>query len=309
MSESASAMAARKTPVSASRGKRKLKLGHLAFVLPAVLLNLVFFVYPLVQAFVMSFYDWPVLGRRTFVGLKNYSDLLQDQRYWDAMWFTFKYTLVVTPAILVVAFVLAMLINNRLPGTVVFRSVYFLPVVISLVTASLLWLWIYNDLYGILNYYLLQLGVIDKPVFWMGQASTSLPAVSLMITWKAAGFTMIILLAGLQSIPDEVYEAARIDGADRWQLIRHITIPLLTPSIALAMIISVIGSVLAFEQFLIMTRGGPSNSTTTVVQWIYNTSFKYFELGYGAAMTFVVLALLVLLSLVQLRILRSRAEY
>jgi multiple sugar transport system permease protein len=289
--------------------KKKVRLSHLFFILPAVLLNVVFYVYPLVESFVMSFYDWPVLGQKTFLGLKNYINLLSDSAYWNAMWFTAKYTLLVTPGLFIVAFVLAMLINNRLPGTTFFRSIFFLPVVISMVSCSLIWLWIYNDLYGILNYYLLEWGLIEKPILWMGQASTSLPAISFMIIWKMAGFTMIILLAGLQSIPTEVYEAAYTDGASRWQVIRHITIPLLKPSIGLALIISVIGSVLAFEQFLIMTQGGPSNSTTTVVHLIYNTSFKYFHLGYGSAMTFVLLIILVLLSLIQMRILRNPVDY
>lgn len=291
------------------RPKKRVRLGHVAFVLPAAFMILVFFVYPLVQAFVMSFYEWPVLGEKTFVGLANYADAFRDSTYLNSLWFTVEYTLLVTPVIFVVAFVLALLINNKLPGTVFFRSVYFVPVVVSLVVGSLTWLWIYNDLYGVLNYYLSRLGVIDGPVNWMGQPSTSLPAISLMITWKFAGFTMLILLAGLQAIPQDVYDAAKIDGAGRRQMIRYVTLPLLKPWIILALVISVIGSVLAFEQFLIMTGGGPSNSTTTAVHWIYTTSFEYFRLGYGSAMTFILLVILIVLSLIQLRALRERAEY
>ena len=291
------------------KSKRGVRLSHVVFVLPAALMTLVFFIYPLVQAFVMSFYEWPVMGEKTFVGLANYADAFRDSTYLNSLWFTAKYTLLVTPLIFVVAFVLAMLINNKHPGTVMFRSVYFLPVVISLVVGSLIWLWIYNDLYGVLNYYLAKLGIIDGPVNWMGKPSTSLPAVSLMITWKFAGFTMVILLAGLQAIPQDVYDAAKTDGAGRWQMIRFIILPLLKPWIILALVISVIGSVLAFEQFLIMTGGGPSNSTTTAVYWIYTTSFSYFKLGYGSAMTFILLVILIVLSLIQLRALRGRAEY
>jgi len=291
------------------RHRKRAKLGHLLFVAPAALMVLVFFVYPLAQAFVMSFYEWPVLGEKTFVGFSNYLNAFRDEIFLNSLLFTAKYTLVVTPPIFLMALGLAMLINNNLAGTVFFRSVYFLPVVISLVVASLVWLWIYNDLYGVLNYYLSRLGLVEEPINWMGQASTSLPAVAAMITWKTAGFTMVILLAGLQAIPQEVNEAARIDGANAWQLLRHITLPLLRPWIVLALVISVIGSVLAFEQFLIMTDGGPSNSTTTAVHWIYTTSFKYFKLGYGSAMTFVLLVILAVLSLIQLRALRDRAEY
>lgn len=289
--------------------KKHIRYSGYLFILPAVLLNLVFFIFPFFQSLRMSFYKWPVLGEKTFIWLNNYKALFTDIQYWNSMWFTAKYTLLVTPLLFIVAFCLALLINNQLPGTAFFRSVYFTPVIISMVSSSLIWLWIYNDIYGVLNYYLLEWGIIQNPIVWMGNADTSLPAISMMITWKMAGFTMIILLAGLQSIPNEVYEAAKTDGASSLQQIRYITIPLLKPSIGLALIVSVIGSVLAFEQFLIMTGGGPSNTTTTVVHYIYNTSFRYFHLGYGSALTFILLIILVGLSLLQLRILRNPADY
>lgn len=285
--------------------KKHYKLSHIAFIIPAMLLNLIFFVYPLIQSFIMSFYEWPVIGEKLFIGLQNYLKLFQDGSYWTSLWFTTKYTILVTPALFLVAFALALLINNTLKGVTFFRTIYFAPVVISMVSCSLMWLWIYNDLYGILNYYLLELNIINNSINWMGQSSTSLPAITFMVAWKMAGFTMIILLAGLQGISEEVYEASKIDGASKIQQIIYITVPLLKPSIALSLVVSVIGSVLAFEQFLIMTNGGPSQSTTTVVHTIYNTSFKYYELGYGSAMTFILLIILVALSVFQLKILKD----
>ncbi|MNJ32744.1 Lactose transport system permease protein LacF [compost metagenome] len=287
---------------------RKLKFSHLAFILPALLLNIVFFIYPLFQSLAMSFYNWPVLGDKLFIGLDNYFRLFQDITFWNTMWFTLKYTLLVTPAILIVAFILALLINNQLPGVTFFRSIYFMPVVISMVASSLMWLWIYNDLYGVLNYYLMLFNIVQEPMNWMGQANTSLPAISFMITWKMAGFTMVILLAGLQGISEEVYEASNIDGANKWRQTLYITIPLLLPSIGLSLVVSVIGSVLAFEQFLIMTNGGPSATTTTAVHHIYNTSFKYFNLGYGSAMTIILLIVLIALSFVQFKVLKDPVE-
>jgi len=288
---------------------QRSKLKGLFFILPALLLNIVFFIYPLFKAFIISFYKWPVLGPKIFLGFKNYINIFSDTVFWDSLYFTFKYTMMVTPLIFILAFLLAMLIKRKLPGTTFFRAIYFMPVVISMVSSSLLWLWIFNDIYGILNFYLQKIGIIDEAVVWMGQASTSLPAISAMITWKMTGFTMIILLAGLQAIPLELYEAAKVDGANKWQQIWKITIPLLRPSMALALIISVIGSVLAFEQFLIMTKGGPANTTTTVVHWIYNTSFKYFHLGYGSSMTFILLAILLLLSWVQMKVIKDPNSY
>jgi multiple sugar transport system permease protein len=289
--------------------KGKVKITHFLFVLPAVLFNFIFFIFPFIRSFIMSFYNWPVLGEKTFIGFSNYLELFKDQAFWNSLWFTLKYTLMVTPLIFIVAFSLALLINKSLPGTIFFRSVYFTPVVVSMVSCSLVWLWIYHDLYGLLNYYLLEWGVISHPIVWMGQASTSLSAIVLMVAWKTSGFTMIILLAGLQSIPQDIYEAAHTDGARGWQLLRYITLPLLRPSFALGLVLSIIGSVLAFEQFAIMTQGGPSNTTTTVVHLMYNTSFRYFHLGYGSVMAFVLLIILILLSLIQLRILRNPVNY
>lgn len=286
----------------------KNKMIGFIFILPALILNLVFFVYPLVQAFRMSFYKWPVLGEKDFLALSNYTDLFQDGQFWNALGFTFEYTIIVTPALFVLAFTLAMFIRKPIPGTTLFRSIYFLPVVISMTSCSLLWLWIYNDLYGILNYYLMRIGLINEAIVWMGHKSTSLPAVSTMVTWKMAGFTMIILLAGLQSIPQQLYEAAEVDGASYWQKITRITIPLLRPSIALALVVSVIGSVLAFVQFVIMTKGGPANSTTTIVHLIYNTSFRYFHLGYGSAMGMVLLVIMLVLSWLQIKVISDPTE-
>ncbi|MCJ7842145.1 sugar ABC transporter permease [Lederbergia sp. NSJ-179] len=291
-----------------TRKRGKYKISHIAFVLPALLLNFVFFIYPFLQSVIMSFFDWPILGEKLFIGFQNYIELFKDIQYWSALWFTMKYTILITPGLFVVGLALAILINSRLRMISLFRAVYFMPVVISMVSASLMWLWIYNDLYGLLNYYLLRLHIIQEPIHWMGDASTSLPAVSFMIVWKMAGFTMVILLSGLQGISEDVYESAKIDGGNKWQQFLYITLPLLRPSIFLSLIISVIGSVLAFEQFLIMTNGGPSHSTTTVVHQIYNTSFKYFEFGYGSAMTVILLVILGIISVFQMKMMKNPGE-
>lgn len=280
----------------------------LLFIVPALIMNFIFFLVPLIQAFGMSFFDWPVLGETTFIGFENYINLFQDRQFWSSVWFTIIYILLVTPSIFIVAFLLALLVNKKIKGMTIFRSIYFTPVVISMVSSSLMWLWIFNDLYGVLNYYLVNLNIISSPINWMGQASTSLPAITFMITWKMAGFTMVILLAGLQGIPEEVYEASHIDGATKLQQVQYITIPLLRSSIVLSLIVSILGSALAFDQFLIMTRGGPSESTMSVVHRIYNTSFRYFDLGYGASMTILLLIVLILLSIFQFKFLKNPLE-
>jgi multiple sugar transport system permease protein len=280
------------------------------FVLPALMLEGLFFGYPLLRTVYISLHDWPVLGAKHYIGLENYSYILSNDQFWEALRFTGLYTVVVTPAIFIVAFGLAVLVNQGLPGTTFFRSIYFVPVVISFVSSSLIWLWIYHDLYGILNYILRELHLITEPIVWMGERNTSLPAIVIMIVWKTAGFNMVILLAGMQSIPDQVYESAALDGANFVQRMRYITLPLLRPSFALGMVVSVAGSVLAFDQFKVMTRGGPANTTRTIMMYIYDTSFAYFRLGEGAAMAILLMVMLIALSVVQLRVLERQAvEY
>ena len=262
----------------------------------------------ILQSLAMSFFEWPLLGEKTFVGLGNYQTLLADDQFRTSLLFTMKYTLFVTPALFLMAFILALLIDGKFKGVTLFRTIYFSPVVISMTSCSLIWLWIYNDLYGILNYILQKLHIIDEAILWMGSEKTSLPAIVFMITWKMAGFSMLIILAAFQSVDTEVYESAAIDGASKARQFFHITLPIIRPQVGLALIMSVIGSVLAFEQFLIMTKGGPTETTTTLVHYIYNTSFKYYNFGYGSAMTIVLLMIMLALSFAQMRLLKDPTE-
>lgn len=266
------------------------------------------FLSSVLQSLAMSFFEWPLLGEKTFVGLGNYQTLLADDQFRTSLLFTMKYTLFVTPALFLMAFILALLIDGKFKGVTLFRTIYFSPVVISMTSCSLIWLWIYNDLYGILNYILQKLHIIDEAILWMGSEKTSLPAIVFMITWKMAGFSMLIILAAFQSVDTEVYESAAIDGASKARQFFHITLPIIRPQVGLALIMSVIGSVLAFEQFLIMTKGGPTETTTTLVHYIYNTSFKYYNFGYGSAMTIVLLMIMLALSFAQMRLLKDPTE-
>ncbi len=171
--------------------------------------------------------------------------------------------------------------------------------------ASLLWVWLYNDQVGIFSAVLMQLHLIDEPVQWFDSANSALLSIVAMVTWKMTGFTMVLLLVGMQAIPEDLYEAARIDGANRWHQLRYITLPLMRQTFALALTVSVIGSYLAFDQFYIMTHGGPQNSTIPVVFWIYRAAFTYSKVGYASAMSVVLLLILIVMSFVQLYLLRS----
>ncbi len=288
--------------------KRRQLLGFL-FVLPAVLFTLIFFIFPLIMTGWMSLHDWPLLGTPEFSGLENYAKLVADKQFWSSLWFTTKYTLVVTPAIFILAFVLALLVNLPLVGVGIFRTAYFIPVVIGLGASSLLWVWLLNDRVGMINRLLMDLNIIQGPVVWLANPNYALAAIVISVVWKTVGFTMILLLAGMQAIPDDLYQAAMVDGANYWSRLTQITIPLLRQTFALALILSVIGSFLAFDQFYIMTGGGPRNQTITAVFWIFNNSFTYFKMGYGSALSIVLLAILTLLSLAQLRILRDDTSY
>ena len=290
------------------KGKLHRSVIPFLFICPVIVMNLIFFCLPFLQSLAMSFFEWPLLGEKTFVGLGNYQTLLADDQFRTSLLFTMKYTLFVTPALFLMAFILALLIDGKFKGVTLFRTIYFSPVVISMTSCSLIWLWIYNDLYGILNYILQKLHIIDEAILWMGSEKTSLPAIVFMITWKMAGFSMLIILAAFQSVDTEVYESAAIDGASKARQFFHITLPIIRPQVGLALIMSVIGSVLAFEQFLIMTKGGPTETTTTLVHYIYNTSFKYYNFGHGSAMTIVLLLIMLALSFAQMRLLKDPTE-
>jgi multiple sugar transport system permease protein len=281
----------------------------LLFVLPSVVFVGLFFIIPLLMTAWMSLTDWPLLGSPHFIGLGNYRTLTSDSTFWQSLGFTAKYTVVITPAIFLVAFGLALLVRQKVPGVGLFRTAYFLPVVIGLGTASLLWVWMFNDQVGVFDGILQGLGLVKDPVEFLADPIGALIAIVVMITWKTAGFTMLLLVVGMQAIPDEFYEAATVDGAGRWARLRYITLPLLRRTFALALVISVIGSFLAFDQFYIMTHGGPQNQTITAVYWIYNNAFTYFKMGYGAALSIVLLIILIAISVVQLYLLRDTTQY
>ncbi|MFO7635034.1 MAG: sugar ABC transporter permease [Caldilinea sp.] len=288
--------------------QRRMIAGFL-FVLPAVLFTLAMFIFPLIMTAWMSLHNWPLLGQATFLGIQNYVDMVNDRQFWSSLWFTTQYTLLVTPPIFILAFVLALLVNTALRGIGVFRTIYFIPVVIGLGTSSLLWVWLLNDRVGIINGLMLDLNLIERPIIWMVDKNLAMFAIIVSIVWKTVGFSMILLLAGMQAIPDELYQAAEVDGASYWQRLTHIMMPLLRSTFALALVLSVIGSYLAFDQFYIMTRGGPQNQTITAVYWIFNNSFTYYKMGYGAALSIVLLVILGVLSIIQLRVLRNDTTY
>lgn len=281
------------------------QLVGLLFIAPAMVLVTVFFVVPLGMTFWMSLHNWPLMGGHRFIGLDNYIAVAGDTRFWNALRFTLYYTAIVTVAIFAVAFPLALFVER--PGRMVgfYRTAFFLPVVVGFASASLLWAWLLNVDSGLFSPAAYQLGLTDKKVNLLASFDPAFWSIIVMVVWKVAGFTMIILMTGLQSIPGDIMEAAKIDGANGWQRFTRITLPLMRRTLALALILSVAGSILAFDQFYIILRGGPRNQTITAVYWIFNQSFVSFKLGYGAALSVVLLVILVVLSLIQLALLKN----
>jgi multiple sugar transport system permease protein len=284
--------------------RRRTRLG-LLMVAPAAIMLGLFFLWPLTQTVRMSFYDWPMLGEHTWVGLQNYTDALGDEDFLAAVGFTLKYTLIATPLLFAVALLLALLVRRGTRAARGFQTIFFIPVVVGMAAASYVWMYMFQPDLGPASALGERAGLLDASQNSFATFTSALVIVLGMVTWKVVGLQMLLLSSGLQSIPVEVNEAARIDGAGRWQAFRHITLPLLRPTLALVLVFSVAGSLLAFDQFFIMTAGGPSNSTITAVFQTYRTSFIQFELGAGAAMSVLLMVALAAVSALQMLLLRN----
>ena len=281
----------------------------LGYAAPTAVFVAVFFVWPLLLVGRMSLNDWPLLaGDQGRNAPENYTDITDSPLFWPAVRFTLLYTVIVTVVLLGLALLLALLVQESRPGAGFFRTVYFLPGALGLASASLLFWGLYSPTTGPISSTLEDLGLVDEPVSFLGTSTNALLSTVFLVVWKFAGFYMLILLVGLQRIPHELYEAARMDGASRGQIFRRITLPLLRPSLALSLLLCVTGSLLAFDQFFVLTKGGPDNSTVTIVQLIYREAFQRLDLGTAAALSITVLAVLLLLNVLQFRGLRRADE-
>jgi multiple sugar transport system permease protein len=282
------------------RGSRSKWLG-LAYLSPALLFVLTFTVYPLGQMVWMSFHNWSLLTPPRWVGVANYTRAFSDHQFWVSFGFTLKYTLIITPILIGGGYVLALLLSSNSPLRRFTRTVVFIPVVIGLGVSSLLWYWLFSTNFGLINKALMDAGVIDKPVVWLGvDADLSNMAIITSIVWKVIGFGMILFVGAIQAIPSEVTEASLTDGASTWHRVTKIVLPLTLRTVLLVTLISVIGSLLAFDQFYIMTAGQPRNETSTSVFFVYLNSFPYLKLGYGAALSLMLAVFVLLFTVVQM---------
>src|SRR5271169_6895867 len=279
------------------------------YVAPALLFVAVFVVIPFGQLIVMSMTDRSLLGGGKFIGLANYVRIWNDSGFWRALVFTVKYTLVLTPILMILGFALALLTADNTPFKRLTRTVVFLPVVIGLSSSSLLWFWLFDEQVGLLNKLLVDLRVIAQPIVWFATADLAFWAVVISITWKVVGFGMVLFIAGIQSINPDILEAALMDGASYWGRVRLILLPLTRRILLLTTLVSAIGSMLAFDQFYIMTSGAPRGQTFTAVYWIYQNSFVSFKLGYGSALSVVLTLIILAFSALQIALtVRSEAK-
>lgn len=284
----------------------------LFFVAPSIAVILVFFFLPVLAAFLMSFTDFDIysLGNFNyvrFVGLDNYKKLLENPLFWKSLKNTFYFVVIGGPLSVAVSLGTALLLNSKivkLKG--LFRLTYFLPVVTTLVAVAIVWRFIYHPRFGFLNYMLSFVGI--NPIDWLGDADFSMPAIILMAVWKNFGYNMIIFIAGLQNIPEYLYEAAVLEGANGWQQFKRITIPMLAPTTLFISIITMIGYFQLFAEPYIMTQGGPLNSTLSIVLYMYQEGFRWWNMGYSTALAFALFFIIFIVTMIQFKVQKEVEE-
>ncbi len=299
--------AARPPLLGLSRRQWRTALVAYLFLVPALILLGLFTFYPVLFGTVLSLYTYDLrtlTGQEAprFVGLQHFRALWTDRFFWIALTNSGKYILVV-PVLQFSSILLAVAVNRRLRGITWFRASYYIPVVTSIVVVGLVWRWLYEQ-DGLINYVLTVLRLVDRPISWLGNPDLALYAVMFVTLWKGLGYYMVIYLAGLQAISPEYEEAAMIDGAGRWQILRHVTLPLLRPSILVASTISTIAALKVFEEIYVMTGGGPMFRTFTMFFYIFDQGFQRFDFGYAAALAVVLAAGIMVLSALNFTVFR-----
>ena len=288
--------------------KRQNILGYL-FLLPILLFFSTFVLYPLVWSFRLSFFEWKVIGER-FVGLQNYAQVLNDPFFWNAFKNTLLYVLVTVPCQTMFALVIALILNEKIRGRTTLRTVYYIPVVTSWAVVAAVWKMMLDpSKYGFINYALLGTGVIDKPVSWLGTPGLAMFSIMVFCIWKNIGWAMVIFLAALQTVPESLYDAAKVDAANRWKRFRHVTLPIISPTIAMVAALYTIGAFNIFPQVYVLTGGGPIGSTESLLTHQYRQAFTFFDFGYGTAMGYILFPIILIITILQVKYISKRIEY
>lgn len=270
------------------------------FLLPSLLGMIIFLILPILSSLGLSFMKWDLLGEMKWVGLENYIKVFQDATFYQALRHTLIFIAGYLPSVLILALGVAMLLNGKIKGLTFFRGVYFLPVISSWVAVSIIWKWIFNPEFGLMNYFLSLVGIAGPT--WLSDPKWAMFAVIITSVWKDIGFITVIYLSGLQDIPDMYYEAADIDGAGWFCKFTNVTIPLLSNTTFFVLIISLINSFQVFDQVWIMTEGGPGGATSVLVEQIYKNAFRYYKMGYASALSWVLFGIIFIITIFQNRL-------
>lgn len=279
----------------------------LLFTLPAIIGLIAFTAYPIVASLYYSFTDYPIVGEPIWIGLDNYVELfVYDSDFWQALYNTVYYVVFAVPVGIVVAFLLANLLNMRVGGLAIYRTIFYLPSITPPVAAAMLWLWLLHPQHGAVNNLLAIFGIVGPG--WLFEPTWAKPSLVLMSAWGVGGL-MVIFLAGLQDVPRELYEAAQIDGAGRLARFRHVTIPITSPHLFFALVTGLIGAFQYFAQVYVMTAGGPAGSTRMYALYLYENGFRFFKMGYASAMAWILLVLVVAVTAIVFRTTARRVYY
>ena len=286
-------------------GRRRPRLGRkesgmaYLFISPALILFIVFTMLPAVMALFFSFTNYDILSALKWVGMDNFVRLWNDEMFFRSLLNVTYYTVLFVPSMIVFSLAVALALNRDVPGMRLFRTIYYAPMVTSTVAASTVWIWLLHRDYGLINQLLSYVG-IHGPA-WLSNSNTAMIAIVVVTLWQGLGGNMIIYLAGLQGIPEHLYEAATVEGANKWQVFRYVTWPALRPTTFFVTINSLIGSFQLFDQAYVMTKGGPGNATMTVVYNIYQSGFEQLQMGYASAQAFVLFLIILVVSLINIR--------
>lgn len=291
--------------VNQSRKSRKDLLSALLFLSPTLVIFTTFILFPVLFSFYLSFHSWNMFSTQsTFTGLENYSRMLSSDEFWMVLKNTLIYTLGTIPLNMALSLIIAYVLNKKLKGKKFLRTAFFAPVVISPVAAAVIWRWLYDPNFGLLNYFIGLFGI--GAINWLNDPTAAMFALIIMGVWKTLGVNMVLFSAGLQGIPESYYEAAQLDGAGRWAKFWHITVPMLSPTTFFIMIMSMIGSFQVFDIVYVLTSGGPLGSTKVLVFYIYEHAFKFFEMGYASAVSYFLFAILFIFTMLQVKYMRSK---
>lgn len=277
-------------------------LTALIFILPAVLGTLIFIVIPVFFSFSLSFVDWDLLSPMKSVGLSNFKDVLTDSTFVQVLINTFVFAIASSVFAVIIPLVLACILNTKIRGSNFYKTAYFLPFITPMIVIAIVWQWVFDPNIGLLNQ------ILHTHIKWLYDVRFAMPALIVVSVWKLIGYNMIIFLSGLSTINQEVLEAAKIDGANSWQVFKNVTVPLLSPTIFFVIVITSISSFQVFDLIYVMTQGGPDNSTMVLVYSIYKYAFEYFDVGKASAIAYILFAIIFVLVLCQWK-LRKKMVY